>query len=100
MEPLLTDTSIIRTPLYYGQFNCSLRGRNPDKAYLYESHKSVELQTRSCELENGEERKQDVAHTSEQMSEGTSTQMTIHSNNKLSKRMGAPRISNKINRRR
>ena len=41
MEPLLTDTSIIRTPLYYGQFTWSLRDRNPYKAYFSKTNTSI-----------------------------------------------------------
>ena len=41
MEPLLTDTSLIRTPLYYGQFTWSLRDRNPYKAYLSKTDTSI-----------------------------------------------------------
>ena len=41
VEPLLTDTSIIRTPLYYGQFTWSPRDRNPYKAYLSKTDTSI-----------------------------------------------------------
>ena len=41
MEPLLTDTSIIRTPLYYGQFTWSLRDRNPYQAYFSKMDTSI-----------------------------------------------------------
>ena len=35
------DTSIIWTPLCYGQFNCSLRVRNPYKAYFSKTDTSI-----------------------------------------------------------
>ena len=41
VEPLLRDTSIIRTPLYYGQFTWSLRDRNPYKDYFSKMDTSV-----------------------------------------------------------
>ena len=41
VEPLITDTSIIRTPLFYGQFTWSLRDRNPYKAYLSKTDTSI-----------------------------------------------------------
>ena len=41
MEPLLTDTFLIRTPLYYGQFTWSLRDRNPYKAYFSKTDTSI-----------------------------------------------------------
>ena len=41
VEPLLTDTSLIRTPLYYGQFTWSLRDRIPYKACLSKTDTSI-----------------------------------------------------------
>ena len=41
VDPLLTDTSIIQTPLYYGHFTWSLRDQNPSKAYLSEMDTSI-----------------------------------------------------------
>ena len=41
VKPLLTDTSLIRTALYYGQFTWSLRDRNPYKAYLSKTDTSI-----------------------------------------------------------
>ena len=41
VEPLLTDTSIIRTPLYYGQFVWSQRCQKSYIPYLYNTDTSV-----------------------------------------------------------
>ena len=40
-EPLLTDTTLIRTSLYYGQFTWSLREQNPYKAYFSKTDSSI-----------------------------------------------------------
>ena len=41
VEPLVTDISIIRTPLYYGQFTWSLSDWNPYKAYFSKTDTSL-----------------------------------------------------------
>ena len=41
VEPLLTDTSMVRKSLYYGQFIWSLRDRNPYKAYFPKTDTSI-----------------------------------------------------------
>ena len=41
VEPLLTDTSAIPSPLYCSQFTCSLRERNPYKAYFSKTDTSI-----------------------------------------------------------
>ena len=41
MEPLLKDTSLIRIPLYYGQFTWSLIDRNLYKAYFSKTDTSI-----------------------------------------------------------
>ena len=41
VKPLITDTSIIRTPLYYGQFHWFQKCQKSDIPYLYNRYTSV-----------------------------------------------------------
>ena len=49
-QPLLTDTSIIRTPLYYGQFVWSQKSQKSYIPYLYNTDTSVKRTLSSVPL--------------------------------------------------